>query len=186
MAMSDKKNLMGYDPLAWMGEEIETTVLEELNEESEVMQEQLIVDEINADSYDPTSLSNSVDDQEFLEPNDNEIEMSTSANIAEEQVLNPALLDKFCESTVSLDSTLTIQHVVKLYETLKQSYASNNKIEINASQVSSIDTASLQLLVALKKNAVKQQKAIIFASPSQRFIESAELLGLLEVLEIDV
>jgi anti-anti-sigma factor len=103
----------------------------------------------------------------------------------EVRVFEPAVTEEAVESIINLDATLTIQHVVKLHEKLKQSYAANNAIEINAAQVSSIDTASLQLLVALKKNAVKQQKAIIFAAPSRRFIESAELLGLLEVLEID-
>jgi len=62
--------------------------------------------------------------------------------------------------------------------------AANDSIEINASDVASIDTATLQLLVALKKDAVKLQKSVIFNSPSPRFIESAKLLGLLEILDV--
>ena len=89
------------------------------------------------------------------------------------------------ESIINLDATLTIQHVVKLHEKLKKAYLAHNAIEINASQVSSIDTATLQLLVALKKDAVKQQKEVVFSEPSLRFIESAGLLGLLETLGID-
>lgn len=87
---------------------------------------------------------------------------------------------------ITLDAASTLQHVVKLYEKLKQSYAANDALEINAAHVTSIDTASLQLLVALKKDAVKQQKSVIFTEPSRRFIESAGLLGLLEILDIDV
>ena len=87
---------------------------------------------------------------------------------------------------ITLDAALTLQHVVKLYEKLKQAYAAHDALEINAAQVTSIDTASLQLLVALKKDAVKQQKTVIFTEPSRRFIESAGLLGLLEILDIDV
>ena len=93
--------------------------------------------------------------------------------------------DDVVESIINLDATLTIQHVVKLHEKLKKAYLAHNAIEINASQVSSIDTATLQLLVALKKDAVKQQKEVVFSEPSLRFIESAGLLGLLETLGID-
>ena len=185
MAMSDKKNLMGYDPLAWMGEGIETQVLDNLNEEIDVGQEESNDNDKNSVDDKSICFSSSAYDRELLKSED-EIEMSTVANIIEEPVLNSVEPDQFGESIVYLESSLTIQHVGKLYEILKQSYTSNNNIEIDASQVSSIDTASLQLLVALKKNAVKQQKVITFTSLSQRFKESAELLGLLEVLEISV
>lgn len=89
------------------------------------------------------------------------------------------------ESVISLDPTLTIQHVVKLHESLKRSYAAHDSIEIDASEVASIDTTTLQLLVSLKKEAAKQQKDVVIIAPSKRFIESAELLGFLEILGID-
>lgn len=89
------------------------------------------------------------------------------------------------ESVISLDPTLTIQHVVKLHESLKRSYAAHDSIEIDASEVASIDTTTLQLLVSLKKEAAKQQKDVVITAPSKRFIESAELLGFLEILGID-
>jgi anti-anti-sigma regulatory factor len=109
-----------------------------------------------------------------------EIDMETGSALPE-----APLLDEVAESTINLEANLTIQHVVQLYEKLKKSYDANNSIEINAAQVSSIDTSTLQLLVALKKNAVKQQKEVIFVAPSRRFIESAELLGLLDILDLD-
>jgi anti-anti-sigma regulatory factor len=89
------------------------------------------------------------------------------------------------EPIINLDATLTIQNVATLHEKLKKSYAAYDAIEINASLVSSIDTATLQLLVALKKDAAKRQKEVVFAAPSPRFIESAGLLGLLGILDID-
>ena len=92
--------------------------------------------------------------------------------------------DKDSNSVIELDATLNIQNVVNLYERLKKSYAENNAIEINASQVKSIDTSTLQLLFALKKDAIKNQKKVIFIQPSLKFVESARLLGLLEELEI--
>lgn len=75
--------------------------------------------------------------------------------------------------------------MLKLHEKLKNSLAANDTLVINAADVASIDTATLQLFVALRKTAVKLQKEIIFASPSPRFIESAKLLGLLEILAVN-
>ena len=114
------------------------------------------------------------------EAGSSESEMETRSGLPEDP-----LLDEAAEPTINLDANLTIQHVVQLYEKLKKSYDANNSIEINAAQVSSIDTSTLQLLVALKKNAVKQQKEVIFVAPSRRFIESAGLLGLLDILDLD-
>jgi anti-anti-sigma regulatory factor len=88
------------------------------------------------------------------------------------------------ESQIDLDATLTIQNVVKLHERLKNALAFHDAIEINASDVSSIDTATLQLLVSLKKDAVKLQKTVTIIYPSPRFVESAQLLGLLDVLDV--
>ncbi|WP_432741417.1 STAS domain-containing protein [Methylobacter sp. G7] len=88
------------------------------------------------------------------------------------------------DSQIDLDATLTIQNVAKLHEQLKNILAVHDEIEINASDVSSIDTATLQLLVSLKKNADKLQKKVTIIYPSPRFIESAQLLGLLDVLDV--
>jgi len=89
------------------------------------------------------------------------------------------------EGMCDLDATLTIQNVVNLYEKLKNLLAVHDQIEINASDVSSIDTATLQLLVSLKKDADKLQKKVTIIYPSPRFVESAQLLGLLDVLDVD-
>ena len=93
--------------------------------------------------------------------------------------------DEDSEPFIELDATLTIQNVVTLYERLKKSYTENDAIEINASKVNSVDTATLQLLFALKKDAIKNQKQVIITNPSLKFIESARLLGLLDELGID-
>ncbi|NOT11332.1 MAG: STAS domain-containing protein [Methylococcaceae bacterium] len=111
--------------------------------------------------------------------------MNTTVDLPKDDVSEQSFVKDVVESIIKLEATLTIQHVVKLHEKLKQTYTAHDVIEINAGQVSSIDTATLQLLVALKKDAAKQQKSVVFAEPSSRFIESAELLGLLEVFDID-
>ena len=103
----------------------------------------------------------------------------------EQDAFQCSTADQDCEAFIELDATLTIQNVVTLYEKLKRSYAENDAIEINASQVNSIDTATLQLFFALKKDAIKNQKQVIITKPSLKFIEAARLLGLLNELGID-
>ncbi len=88
-------------------------------------------------------------------------------------------------STIVLDATLNIQKVTVLYEQLKPLLDNQNTIEIDASAVATIDTATLQLLIVLKQTAVKLHKEIIIDFPSDKFIEAAELLGLSEMLEVD-
>jgi anti-anti-sigma regulatory factor len=227
MATSDKKKLAGYDPLAWLAEENESFVLEDLTEppdsdqedkqisENEIAidHESLGPDQVVHESFELDNVSEvavfvqdeqlkkeseiAIDDEavspsetetgnEILETEGSEINMNTIAISPEEDVSDLAVSEDVIDSTITLDANLTIQHVVKLHEQLKNAYGVHSAIQINASHVSSIDTATIQLLVALKKDAIKQSKTVAFAEPSQRFIESLELLGLLEVLEIEV
>lgn len=208
MAANDKKKAMGYDPLAWLGQEAEDLVMDdviaevesetvadsgtekgktdiEVEVELETDRDQLAVIDSNVIEEDIDSLSENVSNPEIIEVDSSEIEMNAIADLPENQISNATAIEEVVESIINLDTTLTIQHVVNLHEKLKKSYSANNAIEINAAHVSSIDTSTLQLLVALKKDAVKHQKKVVFAAPSRRFIESAELLGLLEILEID-
>lgn len=120
-----------------------------------------------------------------MKVSNNENDMSLIAEVPEEQDMKVAGMEEGAEPIINLDATLTIQNVAKLHEKLKNSYGVHEAIEIDASRVSSIDTATLQLLIALKKDAVIQQKSVVITAPSQRFIESAKLLGVLEILEID-
>jgi anti-anti-sigma regulatory factor len=131
-------------------------------------------------------LFESANNHGFFKPDSSEIDMkSTIANLPKDQVSDEMEIEGVVEPLITLEANSTIQNVVMLYEKLKKSYSAYNAIEIDASSVSSIDTATLQLLVALKRDAIKEQKKVVFAAPSQRFIESAELLGLLEILNVD-
>jgi anti-anti-sigma regulatory factor len=120
-----------------------------------------------------------------LEADSSDIDMNTTVDLPEDQIVDEAVNDDKAEPTISLDAALSIQNVVSLYEKIKKSYAAYDTLEINASSVCSIDTATLQLLAALKKDAGKKQKEIIFTEPTPRFIESAGLLGLLEILDLN-
>lgn len=101
-----------------------------------------------------------------------------------ETAMSTINMEETAISQIDLDATLTIQNVAMLHERLKNSLAIHDEIEINASDVSSIDTSTLQLLVSLKKDADKLKKKVSIVYPSPRFIESAKLLGLLSALEV--
>jgi ABC-type transporter Mla MlaB component len=88
------------------------------------------------------------------------------------------------EPHIDLASESTIKTVAALYETIKHSLDAHDAIEINAADVTTIDTATLQLLVSLKKDAPNLGKTVDIIYPSERFVESAKLLGLLDVLEV--
>ena len=197
MATSEKNDLIGYDPLAWMegnaGQNEETI-------DNELDGQHLIDEEISmagADDYPDDLMANveqsadlSVLDDAEVDVEEDEIgidEMPVEIDtvVADETVIGDLAPDESTAgSQIDLDATLTIQNVVKLHEKLKDSFAIHDEIEINASDVSSIDTATLQLLVSMKKEAAKQQKQVTIIYPSPRFVESAQLLGLADVLDV--
>ncbi len=203
MATSEENDLIGYDPLAWMegvADKNEDHLVTDQIDSSDKPEEPLVIeDEISmVDDYsDDTSILSALSDGEenstekdemVIDEVDGEgdsalMEETADDNMNETQ--GAVADDSVDESLVDLDATLTIQNVVKLHEKLKHVLSAYDQIEINASDVSSIDTATLQLLVSLKKDADKLQKKVTIIYPSPRFVESAQLLGLLDVLDID-
>jgi anti-anti-sigma regulatory factor len=169
--------------LAQTGQETENTIMEDLVMATETPQEQLVV---NAGEFvdETESMPESFDNPVNLEADSSEVEMNTETDLPENQPFEGAVTEEVIEPVINLDPNLSIQNVVKLYEKLKKSYAAYDAIEIDASHVTSVDTATLQLFVALKKDAMKQKKEVDFFQPSARFIESARLLDLLEILDI--
>jgi len=157
MAKKDEKELIGFDPLAWMNDDNET----------DKTQEQATVEQV-------------------AEPDIESSKPVAAAEIAAEPIIeNVAEPEQADDSKLALDVTLNIQNVTDLHERLLVLLEQKDKIEIDASAVVSIDTATLQLLIVLKQTAIKLQKEVVFDFPSDRFVESAELLGLAEMLEVD-
>lgn len=101
-----------------------------------------------------------------------------------EEIVEEAPVESLAEPHIDLEPESTIKNVAQLYSTVKNSLAAHDVIEINAADVTTIDTATLQLLVSLKKDAPNLGKTVDIIYPSERFIESAKLLGLLEILGI--
>jgi len=152
MAEKNDKDLIGFDPLAWMNE-------------SE--------GEAKTASEDNSSAITSVHENEAI----------ITETIIETVSENEALKEE--GGKLTLDASLNIKNVTHLYEQVLVLLEGQDKIEIDASSVTAIDTATLQLLIVLKQSAVKLGKEIVFDFPSDKFIDSAELLGLAEMLEID-
>jgi anti-anti-sigma regulatory factor len=180
MAARSKKK----SALPQTGQKTQNTVMEDLAITAGSAQESFVINdgEIMADNT--GSLSQGFIQSEHLEADDSEVNMNTNAELPDTQSPDKAAEDDAAEPVINLEPTLSIQNVVKLYDKLKKSYAAYDAIEIDASHVTSIDTATLQLFVALKKDAIKQKKEVDFFQPSARFVESARLLDLLDILEI--
>lgn len=193
MATADENDLIGYDPLAWMegnpDENEEITNSEYC--ESDNDQEGIAGDnEIRGGDTYSDDLIGSIEESEILnvaktdEFVTGELEGEKTGDLLEEAVVVEPVSEETDGPIFDLDATLTIQNVVKLHEKLKSFLVAHDQIEINASDVSSVDTATLQLLVSLKRDEAKLQKKVTIIYPSPRFVESAQLLGLLDVLDI--
>jgi len=84
-----------------------------------------------------------------------------------------------------LDATLNIQGVHALHGELLKILQDHSVLELDASAIKSIDTASLQLFVILKQESIKLQKEVNFEFPSDTFINSAKVLGVYEILGLE-
>ena len=193
MATSKKNDLIGYDPLAWMESNAdENKVHPEANQEAE---EDLNIKQIAIEEEILTSVDSSEDSVDIIEDGTildiantetleiDEIEGENDSALVEEMAKDSASED-ITSSIFDLDATLSIQNVVQLHEKLKKFLVVHDEFEINASDVASVDTATLQLLVSLKKEATKLQKKMTIIYPSPRFVESVQLLGLMDVLGV--
>jgi len=164
MADKDDKSLIGFDPLAWIGDGAEKA-------NDSVGQTEVDVEETVKDEQEQKA---SVESEQIETPaeveSETEIQGTTETND---------------ESKLILDSIHNIQNVSGLYEHLIKLLENQDRIEIDASAVDVIDAATLQLLIVLKRNAVNLHKEVIIDFPSDKFIESAELLGLSEMLDVD-
>lgn len=182
MAVKQKKQekqeeVIGFDPLAWMDEEsaeTETAVSEKTKAPEQDVKAALVEEEKPIPEKEVNS----------------DVSLNEAALSDEEKpVTDEAIVEQSTDSTedakITLDATLNIQGVSALYEQLHVLLEEQERIEIDASSVSTIDTATLQLLVILKQTAIKLHKEVIIDFPTDNFIEAAELLGLSEMLEVD-
>lgn len=89
------------------------------------------------------------------------------------------------EYVIDLPESLTIHHIEEHYGNLKMAFlAEADTFKINAGNVESIDTAGLQALLILIKNAIEKQKNVLWDSPSESITSGAAKLGLTEKLKL--
>lgn len=178
MSKQDENSMIGYDPLAWLHEV-------EDNQQADTSLEQK--EHRNADVWVELDDEPEIAEEQngWVESNgpDSDAWYSNEASLDEIDGENKAATRQ--TQSIVLNSVQTIQTVSQLHAQLLQALDSRNTINLDASAVTRIDTATLQLLVVLKQTAMKQHKEVSIDFPSENFIEAAKLLGLSEVLHVD-
>ena len=85
---------------------------------------------------------------------------------------------------VECGERMTIEQVESLYSQLESALLEHDEIELIADRVQQCDTASLQLIVNLFKASKQQGHTVRWVNPSPSIVNVAELLGLIEPLEL--
>lgn len=176
MSENDETSMIGYDPLAWMHEEKHqqgSSLESESDDELPNLTEQY-------QAYQAES-----DDQQFGENSINADAALTDSQDIQVETVTPGNLLSVQVQQIVLESVQNIQNVSQLYEKALSALQNSEKIDIDASAITSVDTATLQLLLILKRTAIKRQKEVSIDFPSDKFIEVANLLGLSEMLDVD-
>jgi anti-anti-sigma regulatory factor len=169
MAENQETSLIGYDPLVWLNDPVE-----ELNYVADTSTDP--ADGIGS-AKDDTQIDSKLPD--LLEVAENRAAELTTVKLLESEDAMPAV------TAITLDSILNIRNVVDLHGRLCLALDCSNKIDIDASAVTVVDTANLQLLLIFKQTAFKMQKQVVIDFPSDKFIEACNLLGISSMLEVD-
>lgn len=171
MAEHDESSMIGYDPLAWMheAEDADLPAHPEPDYPNGAKEE---------DSDPTTDFEPSVDNVAATS-----LQPEQRPDFYETTDSQPADAETVCQ--IVLEPVQNIQTVAQLHQDLRRLLDDCNKIDIDASAVTQIDTASMQLLLVLKLTAVKLQKEVSIDFPSEKFMEAADLLGLSEMLSVD-
>lgn len=88
-------------------------------------------------------------------------------------------------SKIVLDDTLDISLIHDFYDRLKEAVRSSSVVEIDASNVSRIDTAAYQLLYSWYKSVGDKGVKIIWTNTEGNFYDNARLLGMHDMLDIN-
>lgn len=83
-----------------------------------------------------------------------------------------------------LSQKLHVSQVTQLVSDLRAIADSMSDIELDASQVESVDTPSLQALCSLQKSLHDGGSAIHWLGKSKTFVEAADKLGVAEFLAV--
>lgn len=78
----------------------------------------------------------------------------------------------------AISEDLTIYHALELKNQLLDALAQTGELELNLAQVRAMDTAGLQLLVMLKKEAQRSGKCVRIVAHSQAVSELVEFCNM--------
>jgi anti-anti-sigma regulatory factor len=152
--MSKKKPVMSHDPLAGLAEAVTQVAGPEVAQETG-MTEAVIV----SDADPPTP--------------ENENPVTAASGEADAK-----------SATVTLDASLTIAETAALQEVMLTHLRSMTPLCLDASEVEMIDTAGLQLVATAYKTASEKGLEFRIKDPSQKFVQSANQIGLGELLGV--
>ena len=88
-------------------------------------------------------------------------------------------------AVVQCGQALTIANAADLHTKLKEAVESSSDIELVADGVDKVDTAGLQLMVALSREIEKVNGTLVWKNPSEVLVQAVNTLGLRPYLAIN-
>jgi len=79
---------------------------------------------------------------------------------------------------IEFGDNLSIAQVGVLYPQLLTSFADEQAINLDLSQIERVDTAAIQLLYSFQRDASAQGLVIIWSNPSKVFCDAVDILGI--------
>jgi len=86
------------------------------------------------------------------------------------------------ENLIRLPSQFTIRNIEEAYQRCEQALSDSGVLRIDASEVSKIDTAGMQVLLALKKELATQHLALEWVAVNDVVKDAATMLGIRDLL----
>jgi len=88
------------------------------------------------------------------------------------------------KTVITCEPTVDINYASDLYEHLKVAINANHEVEINAGEITKIDTAILQVFLAFMLEAKTAGLVVNWVNVSETFRVSADLLGVSSELDL--
>ncbi len=78
---------------------------------------------------------------------------------------------------ISLPDELTVRSVSNIMNALLELVQSGTTLEVDASEVTTVDTCGVQLLISLRRTAEAHGNALVLLNPSNSLTEKAKAIG---------
>lgn len=85
---------------------------------------------------------------------------------------------------ISCGEHLDISQVHSLFSLFQASLSDDSAIELQADEVTKVDSAGLQLVLCFSRALTKKGGSLTWTNPSQVLIDTASLLGLSDELQL--